>query len=327
MTRALVSVIIPAFNCGEYLIKAVESVLRQTYSPIELIVIDDGSTDDTRQTIEPLINCGAIRYVYQSNQGLSSARNAGIRLAKGKYLQFLDADDLLLPQKIHKQVKCLEAASTVGVAGCDFRFFDDIDHTARYGGDAFKGKFPVHTASKLFEFETVIHRWLFSASLFHVFGSFEENLPVREDWLVLWRLAANGVPFIYVDEPLALYRRHDNNMTCDFERMAGEHLFTIESVDRYQREQGLSLYSDRDLDALRESYHYELGLSHIRARRSASAWYHLLRALFLSPNRRQVKLLLTATIPVLGPNAMGWVTSANDRLWRWRAHLRKTLVG
>lgn len=327
MSKPLVSVVIPAFNSGEYVREAIDSVFAQTYSPIEVIVVDDGSTDDTAEKLHSLIKAQKIRYTFQPNQGLAAARNTGIGLAEGKYLQFLDADDLLAPEKIEKQVKRLESLAEPSVCGTDFRCFENADASNLFGADSFKGVFPLRSSERLFEFETVIHRWLFPAALVHAAGGFETNLPATEDWLLLWKLAANGAHLDYLNEPLALYRKHQLSMTADFERLAKGHLLAIDHVERYQAQHSLSLYSKRELNALREAYHYELGLQYVRTDQPRRAWQHLLKALLLAPNRRQVKLLLLATIPALGTNAMSRVDSADERLWRWRAQLRKTLVG
>ena len=327
MEQPLVSVIIPAFNSSAYVLEAIASAHAQTYAPLEVIVVDDGSTDDTAEKLRGLIETGKIRYQFQANQGLGAARNTGIQLARGKYLQFLDADDLIAPTKIEKQVQHLENSALASVCGADFRCFEHANPSGLFGGDSFKGAFPLRSVAQLFEFETVIHRWLFPASLVCEAGGFETNMPATEDWLLLWKLAARDTRFEYVDEPLALYRKHGLAMTADFERLAVGHLLAIDEVERYQPCHRLSLYSKRELNALRESYHYELGLFYVCQNRSRRAWSHLLRALVLAPNRRQVKLLLLATIPAWGANAMSRAGSANERLWRWRAQLRKTFVG
>jgi glycosyltransferase involved in cell wall biosynthesis len=103
---SLVSVIIPCHNQARYLSEAIGSVLTQTYSPIEIVVVDDGSTDDTFEvaTRHPEVRC-----VRQTNQGLSAARNAGLGASKGSYLVFLDADDRLLPQALEAGLECLNA--------------------------------------------------------------------------------------------------------------------------------------------------------------------------------------------------------------------------
>ena len=290
-------------------------------------MIDDGSTDDTAEKLRGLIETEGIHYQFQTNQGLGAARNTGIQLAKGKYLQFLDADDLIAPTKIERQVLRLESSSPSSVCGSDFRCFEHSNPSGLFAGDSFKGVFPLRSVARLFEFETVIHRWLFPASLMRDAGGFKTAMPATEDWLLLWKLAAEDTRFEYIDEPLALYRKHSLAMTADFERLAVGHLLAIDEVERYQKQHQLSLYSKRELNALRESYHYELGLFYVRQNRPRRAWSHLLKALVLAPNRRQVKLLLLATIPAWGSSAMSRAGSANERLWRWRAQLRKTFVG
>ena len=105
--KPLVSVVIPTFNYGHCVVDAVESALGQTYSPVEVIVVDDGSTDDTRARLEPYRD--RINYVHQPNQGLSAARNTGIRAARGPLVALLDSDDAFHPRKLELQVAYLRA--------------------------------------------------------------------------------------------------------------------------------------------------------------------------------------------------------------------------
>ena len=98
-SNPLVSIIIPAYNARRLIGESIDSVLNQTYSNCEILVIDDGSTDGTRAFLQHRYG-DQIRYIYQKNQGRGAARNYGLRLARGKYIQFLDADDLILPDKI-----------------------------------------------------------------------------------------------------------------------------------------------------------------------------------------------------------------------------------
>ena len=98
----LISVIIPTFNRASYIVEAVESVLTQSYAPVELIVVEDGSTDDTRQTLMGLSE--KFHYLRQENSGVAAARNAGIAIATGSFLAFLDSDDLWLNDKLQQQM-------------------------------------------------------------------------------------------------------------------------------------------------------------------------------------------------------------------------------
>jgi glycosyltransferase involved in cell wall biosynthesis len=118
----LVSVVIPTFNRGYVIGEAIESCLAQTHRPIEVVVVDDGSTDDTREKVERRAAAdwqdAGVRYIRQQNAGASSARNHGMRLSIGSYLQFLDSDDLLLPEKIAKQVAALEQPGSEQAVCC-----------------------------------------------------------------------------------------------------------------------------------------------------------------------------------------------------------------
>jgi glycosyltransferase involved in cell wall biosynthesis len=108
-----VSVVIPAYNCAAYVGQAVDSVLRQTYTDWEIIVVDDGSRDDTKLILEQYGD--RIRYIYQQNQGVSIARNRGIELARGEFIAFLDADDYFLPDKIAAQIAVFAAQPNLGI--------------------------------------------------------------------------------------------------------------------------------------------------------------------------------------------------------------------
>ncbi len=110
----LISVIIPVYNREKYLVEAIESVLRQTWKNVELVVIDDGSTDNTADTA--LAFEGKINYYYQKNRGLGAARNAGIGHASGDLIAFLDSDDLWLPEKLEKQMDALKQNPKVTMA-------------------------------------------------------------------------------------------------------------------------------------------------------------------------------------------------------------------
>src|SRR5690606_40525091 len=113
-----VSVIIPTFNRAGMVQQAIASVLAQTFASFECIVVDDGSSDDTRTVLQPLVDAGRIRYVHQANAGLSAARNHGLRLARGAYISFLDDDDLYEPHKLARQVAYLDANPEAMLVHC-----------------------------------------------------------------------------------------------------------------------------------------------------------------------------------------------------------------
>src|SRR4030042_6253183 len=107
IASGLVSVIIPTYNRADCVTKSIDSVLSQTYNDYEIIVVDDGSTDNTRQILQSYVDKCLIHYIYQDNAGCAAARNSGIRAAKGQWIAFLDSDDTWLPDKLAEQMQYL----------------------------------------------------------------------------------------------------------------------------------------------------------------------------------------------------------------------------
>ncbi|PIZ44424.1 hypothetical protein COY31_02670, partial [Candidatus Wolfebacteria bacterium CG_4_10_14_0_2_um_filter_39_18] len=119
-----VSIIIPAYNAASFIGDSVRSALTQTYPNKEIVVVDDGSTDDTRAILEEYIKSGQIKYFYQENKGPAAARNLGIKNSSGEFIAFLDADDVWLPEKLKKQIDLFKNPK-VGLVYSDMEFFGD----------------------------------------------------------------------------------------------------------------------------------------------------------------------------------------------------------
>ena len=120
-----ISIIIPTFNCGDFIYRTIESVFAQTYKNYEIIIVDDGSTDSTKDKIDLISKKGIpINYIYQANAGPAAARNTGIRNAAGEYITFLDADDFWIPEKLELQVDVLERESDIGLVYGDVKNYD-----------------------------------------------------------------------------------------------------------------------------------------------------------------------------------------------------------
>lgn len=143
MKEPMVSVIIPTYNRSGFLIEAIESVLAQTYDDIEIVIVDDGSTDDTKEKLKPYQD--KIEYVYIENGGPARARNVGMTMARGKYISFLDSDDLYYPYKIKTQVDFLEDHADVDLVCSELTAIDDngevLDefHLKNYHKSAYDG--------------------------------------------------------------------------------------------------------------------------------------------------------------------------------------------
>jgi glycosyltransferase involved in cell wall biosynthesis len=125
VVHGLVSVVIPAYNAARYITECLDSVLYQTYPRVEIIVVDDGSTDDTRTVLAPYIATGKIKYLYRQNRGPGAARNLAIQNSTGEFIAFLDADDLWLPEKLEKQLALFRNRPEVGMVYSDSEFFGE----------------------------------------------------------------------------------------------------------------------------------------------------------------------------------------------------------
>ncbi len=204
---ALVSVIIPVYNGERYLGAALESVLAQTYRPVEIIVVDDGSTDDTAQVVRTFARRCAVplHYFCQENQGHAAARNRGIAKAAGDLSAFLDCDDLWLPHKLERQVALLQQSAEAGYALVFQQFFLDAE-LAR----------PPWLRPELLDKPQpgfIPSCLVVRQSLWGEIGTFATDLVIACD--VDWFFRANDarVPFVNVPEVLVRRRIHAQNQS------------------------------------------------------------------------------------------------------------------
>ena len=220
-----VSVIIPSYNRAHLLSRCLDSVIAQDYSPSEIIVVDDGSTDSTRSLLRD--SYPGIKVITQANKGVSSARNAGIRAASGDWLAFLDSDDTWFPGKLERQVQAIEAAPGSNIAHTDeiwirngIRVNPRRKHK-KYGGPIFKYCLPLCAISPS---SVMIHRRVFDRV-----GLFDETLPVCEDYDLWLRISAR-MPVLFIREPLITkYGGHDDQLST---RYRGMDRYRIKSIDR-----------------------------------------------------------------------------------------------
>jgi glycosyltransferase involved in cell wall biosynthesis len=198
--KPLVSVIIPAYNRADTINRAIQSVINQTYATLEIIVIDDASTDGTDNIIKN-INDNRIVYVrHDFNKGVSAARNTGIKISKGVYIALLDSDDEWMPEKTAIQLKALLKHNTSVIAGC-------TGHYKKNNSQSLKFQAPNH----IFWFKWLLFQCLLSPGstlmadkkAFKKVGYFDEKLTRFEDWDWLIRYTEN-FPFIPIREPLAV---------------------------------------------------------------------------------------------------------------------------
>ena len=211
-----VSTIIPCFNQGRFLRECIESALAQAECQVEIIVVNDGSSDATAEVAS--LYKGRIRYIEQTNRGLSAARNAGLRIATGDYLHFLDADDFIRPGMYGVMVRALQLNQSAVAASCRCRFVniegaDDGEYPERKkSGDFF------HDLLAANQWPPLAH--LVRKAAIDKAGEFDPEMNPCEDWDMWLRIIANGGAIVGVDKTFAAYRRHPNSLS----RNAGTHV-------------------------------------------------------------------------------------------------------
>lgn len=214
-----VSVVIPAFNAAWCVRKAVDSVLAQTYRDFELIVVDDGSTDDTPQVLAQYGD--AIHVVRQSNRGMGGARNAGIRAATGEFLAFLDSDDWWLPQKLERQVALMRQSPKVGFSSCAARVQDPEGREVNlWKCPGWKGAFIVHLFSSGADVPGSSSAVIARRQLVLDAGGFDESLRGAEDPDLWMRLAA-VTDYACLDDPMTVVLRRPGSVSRNREAMRG----------------------------------------------------------------------------------------------------------
>jgi glycosyltransferase involved in cell wall biosynthesis len=230
----LVSVIMPAFNAEKYIAEAMHSILNQTYTNIELIVFDDGSSDQTRHVINQLLDDRIIKVLSDQNRGVVYARNAMIDLAKGKYIALMDADDISDPSRIEKQVNSLEAGECDLCGSAHWSLNEDLNVRKKS-----KDKFSDADLRALLAVycslcnSTVTAR----AEMFKRF-KYDTSILTSEDYYLWVQMAAAGYRFMNLKERLVTYRLYSaQTSSVHLEKFK---LSTIEVQKRYLSLLGIS---------------------------------------------------------------------------------------
>ncbi len=223
--KPLVSVIISVYNCERYLAEAIESVLNQTYSPIELIVIDDGSTDGSGAVAKSF---ASLKYHFQPNRGLGAARNKGIDLSDGSFIAFLDADDVWISDKLSSQLAIFDADPKLDIVFGYVKQFHspDLDGNIKAKINITNKVMPGHIAGTL-----LIKR----ESFFRV-GYFPTNWRVGEfiDWYI--KATEIGLKSFIFPEVVMERRIHENNMGIREHDSRGDYVRILKaSLDRKRK--------------------------------------------------------------------------------------------
>lgn len=225
---ALVSVIIPCFNQARFLPDCLASLQAQTYPHWEAIIINDGSTDETGAVARRYVDRDTrFKYLVQNNCGQAAARNRGLREASGAYIQFLDSDDVIAPEKFDLQIRALGSSDDSALAFCDFIYGAEGGVSQALRSDPLcKPRFqmdrPIEDIAARWEtgISIPIHCFLFDARLFREHGiCFDERLPNHEDWDCWMRIFALNPRIEHVPRALAIYRQYPGSVSRNLERM------------------------------------------------------------------------------------------------------------
>jgi glycosyltransferase involved in cell wall biosynthesis len=272
-----VSVVIPAHNAARFVGAALDSVLAQTLPAAEVIVVDDGSTDDTAAVVEQY--SGRVHYVRQPRAGANAARNAGIRLARGKYVALLDADDVWLPDKLATQTAILERKPEVALVYSPMALMDE-------SGQALPGLKPKTRPGETFE-DLVLNgsalssTYLIRAACFQTVGGFDEGRTILQDLEFCLRLAGPYAVEL-IPTPLARYRVHGAQATKNEENVFQGYasLYAELLEGRYGP---LTPMVSRAIRTRRAYFLYLLGRLHADRGRFAAACDSIKSALTISP--------------------------------------------
>ena len=273
-----ISVIIPTFNCERFVAGAIESALGQSVRPDEVVVIDDGSTDDTAAVIREFGE--KVRYIKQSNAGVSAARNRGVAESGGEFIAFLDADDTWEPTKLEKQLAIFESDAEIGLVHSGLREFES--ETGETVGFRVHGKEGWVADDLLLWEEPVVNgpgcSIVVRRSAFDTVNGFDPAIKVGEDWDLCYRIARK-YKVGFVREPLVNYRLHSGGAHRNIENMElGMGRFYEKAFDT----------DDADVLALKSramsNYHRTLSGSYLYAGSYGRAIKHAAKAIMYRPS-------------------------------------------
>ncbi len=300
--KGLVSVIVPVYNRAHLVAETVESILLQTYQPVEIILINDGSSDGSLAVLREYESRfpDRVRVIDQPNQGQTIARNNGIKVAQGQYIAFLDSDDLWVKDKLERQIPLFEPG--VGLVYSGTEIIDGAGRTVRVesADEAMAGYiYPQLLEKNRMTGGTVV---VTAESLSRV-GVFSTDFKAAENW-DLWLRICKVYSARVVNDPLIKYRIHSNNMSSDGRLMLSAKLQIIEKHCNVHSKDGvIARYSRRAY----ADYHYREGLNYFataqyqRARKAffkvlgfslfyEDAWIRLFRSLLGAPGNRLLRI-------------------------------------
>ena len=287
--KPLVSIITPAYNAGSFIGETIESVLRQTYEHWEMIIVDDGSMDNTAEVVKSFSD-PRVHYLHQKNAGQSSARNLAIEAAKGKYIALLDHDDIFYPDKLTKQVAYMEAHPDCGFCYCKiYHFYNEHPDQPYY--------FPLpHPSGQLFG-DLLVSNFINPLSVMirkdvlEKFGAFEPKFPWADEQYLWLKLAYHKVSFCYLDTPLGQCRLHPVSFTNRPNYYLKSREQCLEILDLFGQKMTDEEKAKYNLEGLEKSMRERMIIGKLMA--GNNPFSRLLHKLYLYNRRRRLQKVTT----------------------------------
>lgn len=205
----LISIMMPTYNNGKYIAQAIESIYAQNYSNIEIIVVDDGSTDNTKEILKQYKD---IKYFYMEHKGISAARNTALENSKGEYIAFLDSDDYWLPNKLSVQMQYFREHPDSQIV---FTRYENIFEKEELK----QNKRAMHEKAIEDSFQQYLPSTVLKKELFDKYGNFDEKFSGIEDAEFIYRISMKGINVKhYINEVFYIRRIHGNNITLQQNR-------------------------------------------------------------------------------------------------------------
>ena len=273
MNEPLVSVIIPNYNYENFIVRTVESVFSQTYKNFEIVVVDDGSNDNSIKVLNTFGN--KIKIIEQENAGVSAARNNGVKNSTGDYIAFLDADDVWLPEKLEKQMKKFETDSETGFVHSSMKLINSEDKQIGEICNGMEGQ--VSEEFLRFKKGVVVgagSTGVVKREIFNEIGGFDSRLSTAADWDFCYRIAKK-YKIGFVEEPLVLYLIHDSNMHSNISVMESDMMLGFEKA--------FSASPSQDKNDCYSNLHLTLAGSYFQSKKYADFLRHSFKSIWLKP--------------------------------------------
>jgi glycosyltransferase involved in cell wall biosynthesis len=328
----LASIIIPTFNRAELLEHALESAAGQTYRPVEIIVVDDGSVDDTPAVVDRWRGrlereAGIwLRYVYQSNGGVGSARNRGLRESRGEFIQYLDSDDILNPEKLRLHIECLREHAESGLAFSDMARLDDAGKWTAISVE--QGR-QIESAAFYCDPRMLTMVGVYRRETCYAAGPWSEDISLGEDEEYSFRALMSTEKCVYLPGNLCAFRDHTGPRLTDVQK---QHRGLMLELKAYQRMAELArklgrLGDPRVLTPLTQRMTcMVVGALNSGDAAAAEAGIRSCRALPIGMGRR-VRLGIYEILNLLPTGVFGWIWPAWLRVRRLCGDVVKTMMG